>query len=184
MKQDKELILVAPTMEYEQQAIQFIDEVDRVDLDPNNRFAGFAHLNEYRNNYADWLDYLERKQHEETVPEGHVPANTFFAVRKGDDKIVGIIDIRHKLNEYLLLYAGHIGYSVVPSERRKGYGYQQLLLALEFCKKLGIDRVLITCNDYNIGSYKTIEKAGGVLENKILNTHSGAIERRYWIDNR
>lgn len=180
---DNELILVAPSMEYEQQALNLIDEISTTDTDTNFKFAGCAHLQDYHNDYREWLIRLKNKLSEETVPAGHVTANTFFAVRKRDNKVVGIIDIRHKLNDYLLKYAGHIGYSVLPSERRKGYGYQQLVLALEFCKTLGIKRVLITCNDYNVASYKTIEKAGGVLENKIVNPESDALERRYWIDN-
>lgn len=177
-----ELILITPTAEYEQQAVNLIDEVSVTDLDDNLRFAGFAHLQEYRDKFEEWLVRLRNMANEETVTVGHMPANTFFAVRKSDNKVVGIIDVRHRLNDYMLKYAGHIGYTVLPSERRKGYGYQQLLLALDFCKSIGISRVLITCNDYNIPSAKTIEKAGGVLENKIINPDSGELERRYWID--
>lgn len=117
------------------------------------------------------------------MPEGYVTANTFFTVRKEDNKLVGIINIRHKLNNYLLNYGGHIGYSILPSERRKGYAYRQLLLGLNFCKKLNIDKVLVTCKEYNIGSIKTIEKAGGILENTIFNESKGVNERRYWINN-
>ena len=177
-----ELILVTPTAEYEQQAINLIDEVSATDVDPNLRFAGFAHLQEYRDSFAEWLVRLQNMAHEETVAVGHMPANTFFAVRKSDSKVVGIVDVRHRLNDYMLKYAGHIGYTVLPSERRKGYGYQQLVLALNFCKSIGIDRVLITCNDYNTASAKTIEKVGGVLENKIINPVNGELERRYWVD--
>ena len=177
-----DLVLVLPTAEYEQQAINLIDEVSETDIDPDFRFAGFAHLNEYRNNFEKWLERVKYMSREDTVIAGHVPANTLFAVRKSDGKVVGIIDIRHRLNDYMLKYAGHIGYTVLPSERLKGYGYQQLMLALEFCKSIGLDRVLITCADENIASAKTIEKAGGVLENKVLNPHSGHYERRYWIE--
>ena len=94
----------------------------------------------------------------------------------------GIINVRHELNDYLFKYGGHIGYSILPSERRKGYAYKQLLLALEFCKELNIQKVLVTCVDYNIGSRKTIEKAGGILENNVFNPDKNVEERRYWID--
>lgn len=177
-----DLVLVSPTMEYEQQAISFIDEVLQTDLDENIRFAGFALLNAYRDNYGDWLKYLEKMSDEVTVVDGRVPANTFFAIRKTDNKIVGIIDIRRRLNDYLFLYAGHIGYTVLPSERQKGYGYQQLILALDFCKSVNISKVLIMCADYNVASYKTIEKAGGILETQIPNPHKNVLERRYWIN--
>ena len=176
-----ELVLVTPTLEHKQQAINLIVEVSSTDIDPNFRFAGFAHLDEYRYQYPQWLERIQNNTSEYTVPEGHVPANTFFAVRKSDGKIVGIIDVRHRLNDYMLKYAGHIGYTVLPSERRKGYGYQQLMLALEFCKSIGINRALLVCNDYNLASARTIEKAGGILENKIMNS-SGQYERRYWIE--
>lgn len=177
-----DLVLISPNIEYEQQAINLIDEVSATDMDENFRFAGFAHLEEYRDNFTKWLDYLHAKTKQETAPAGHVSPNTFFAVRKSDGKVVGIIDVRHRLNDYLYKYSGHIGYTVLPSERRKGYGYQQLMLALQFCKSIGMDRALITCNDYNIARAKTIVKAGGVLENTILNPDSGEYERRYWIE--
>ena len=179
---DYDLILAVPTVEHEQQAINLIDEASATDIDPEMRFAGFANLAEYRDNYLGWLDLLKAHAYEETLPVGRVPASTFFSVRKSDGKVVGIIDIRHRLNDYLLNYAGHIGYTILPSERRNCYGYQQLMLALDFCKSIGINRVLITCADDNVASAKTIEKAGGVLENKILNTENGRCVRRYWVD--
>lgn len=71
----------------------------------------------------------------------------------------------------------------MPSERQKGYAYKQLLLGLEFCKKINIRKVLITCAEYNIGSRKTIEKAGGILENIVFDQNKNTNERRYWIEN-
>lgn len=90
-----------------------------------------------------------------------------------------MIDIRHRLNEYLLQFGGNIGYSVRPSQRRKGYATEMLALALEECRKLGIDRALVTCDKTNIGSAKTIQKNGGVLENEVL--EGDRITQRYWI---
>jgi len=180
---EDELILVKPSKEYKNQAINLIDEVDKVDTDPNIRFSGFNSLEEYKENYEEWLTFIEKQLNKETVQEGLVTANTFFTVRKSDNKLVGIINIRHELNEYLFNYGGHIGYSILPSERRKGYAYKQLLLGLEFCKKINIKNVLITCVDYNIGSSKTIEKAGGVLENIVFNPDKQTNQKRYWIKN-
>ena len=180
---EDELILVIPTEEYEQQAINLIEEVDKIDLDKNIRFSGFNSLEEYKNNYKEWLIYIQNQLKKETVQEGLVTANTFFTIRKKDNKLVGIINVRHELNDYLFNYGGHIGYSILPRERRKGYAYKQLFLALEFCKSLNIKKVLVTCVDYNIGSRKTIEKAGGVLENIVFNHNKNVDERRYWIDN-
>ena len=178
---EEELILVKPSMEHEKQAINFIDEVEKVDLDENIRYSGMSSLQEYKNNYGEWLNKLEIYSKKETIPDGKVVDNTFFTVRKRDNKIVGIISIRHELNEYLYNFGGHIGYSILPSERRKGYAYKQLLLGLEFCKKINLKRVLITCIDYNIGSSKTIEKVGGELENIIYNPQKEENFKRYWI---
>ena len=89
------------------------------------------------------------------------------------------MNIRHSLNEYLLKYGGHIGDGIRPSERRKGYATKMIALALEECKKLGIDRVLITCNKANIGSAKSIINNGGTLENEVIKDND--IMQRYWI---
>ena len=91
-----------------------------------------------------------------------------------------MIDIRHRLNDYLLNFGGHIDYSVRKSERQKGYATEMLALALIECMKLNIKRVLITCDKDNIASAKTIINNGGILENEIL--EGSGITQRYWIN--
>ena len=113
------------------------------------------------------------------MPPQLVPETLFLTVRTEDDCLVGMIDIRHRLNEYLMLFGGHIGYSVRPTERRKGYAKEQLRLALPYCKQIGIEKALITCYKDNIGSAKTIQANGGVLENEL--PEEGRITQRYWI---
>ena len=103
----------------------------------------------------------------------------FLAIREEDNKLVGMINIRHTLNEYLYNYGGHIGYSVRKIERRKGYAKEMLKIALEECIKLGIEKVLITCDVDNIASAKTIKSCGGILENEVPN--DGRLNQRYWI---
>lgn len=176
-----EIILERPNIKHKEQAINFIEEVEKFEPNERIRYSGFSSLQDYKENYEDWLEKIEVCTKKETLPEGRVMADVFFSVRKSDNKIVGIIDIRHALNDYLYNYGGHIGYSVIPSERRKGYAYKQLLLGLEYCKSIGINRVLITCLDYNIGSSKTIEKAGGELENIVKNEEKNETFKRYWI---
>lgn len=90
-----------------------------------------------------------------------------------------MIDIRHRLNDYLFQYGGNIGYSIRKSERRKGYATEMLGLALEECKRMNMDKVLVTCNKCNDGSAKTIKKNGGRLENEVL--EDGELIQRYWI---
>ena len=178
-----ELILVKPSIEYKKQAINFIEEMELDQVNTNERkyYPGFSGLQEYKNNYEKWLEKIDSYTKKETLPEDKVIGSVFFSVRKSDNKVVGIINIRHEFNDYLYNYGGHIGYSILPSERRKGYGYEQLKLGLEFCKSIGIKRVLITCLDNNIGSSKTIEKAGGVLENVVREEQEGKMLKRYWI---
>lgn len=96
------------------------------------------------------------------------------------NKILGVVNIRHRLNEGLLSRGGHIGYGITPSERRKGYATEILRLALDKAKELGIERALVTCDKDNIGSAKTITKNGGILESEIL--YDGAVIQRYWIE--
>ena len=131
-----EIILVKPAIEYKEQAINLIEEVEKVDTDEKIRYPGFSRLQEYKDNYEEWLKRIDKYTKKENLPEGRVPASVFFSIRKRDNKLVGIIDIRHELNDYLYNYGGHIGYSILPSERRKGYAYKQLMLGLEFCKKI------------------------------------------------
>lgn len=93
--------------------------------------------------------------------------------------MVGAVNIRHRLNEQLLLNGGHIGDGVRPSERGKGIGTRMITLALEECKKLGIRDVLMVCDKENAASARTIQKNGGILENEVL--ADGVAEQRYWI---
>lgn len=96
-------------------------------------------------NYDEWLELVENNSDEKTVRSDWVVSSTFFAVRKSDSKIVGIIDIRHYLNDFLKNYGGHIGYAVRPTERHKGYATQMLEQGLEYCKTIGLERVMLCC---------------------------------------
>lgn len=130
--------------------------------------------------FEGWYNDFKNNLSEDTVSPNLVSCTTFIAVREEDNKIVGMISIRHRLNEYLLRLGGHIGYSVRASERRKGYASRMLKQALVQCKELDIYRVLITCNKNNIGSAKTILNNGGILENEIMG--KDRITQRYWIE--
>ena len=114
--------------------------------------------------YEQWLTHNTNNRQESTVSIGWVPATTFFAVRKRDLKIVGVIDIRHNLeNDFLAEYGGHIGYSVRPGERKKGYATEILKMGIEYAKSLNMEKLMIACFSDNIPSIRTITKCGGVL---------------------
>lgn len=131
--------------------------------------------------YEDWLTHTQAYRKAENAQSDWVPSTTFFAVRKTDQHIVGIIDIRHHINHpFLRSYAGHIGYAVRPSERRKGYASEMLQLGLDYAYSLGIEEVMLGCYADNIGSYRTIEKQGGILTEEKQDTN-GRNVRIYWI---
>ena len=132
--------------------------------------------------YEQWLILNTNNRHENTVSSGWVEATTFFVVRKDDKKIIGMIDIRHNLgNDFLAQYGGHIGYSVCPNERKKGYATEMLRMGLEYAKSLNIEKVMLACYSDNIPSIRTIEKCGGELsETKCY--PDGKPVNIYWID--
>lgn len=130
----------------------------------------------------EWLDQVEALRRPETTPPQLVPSTQYIYVRESDSKVVGVIQIRHCFNEFLEKYAGHIGYSVCPTERRKGYATQMLRLALPACKALGLDMVLISCVEGNEGSKRTILRNGGVYESTVYEPGEGVYLERYWID--
>ena len=117
-----------------------------------------------------------------TLPEGKVLSTQFLTVRESDNRVVGMLQVRHYLNDYLEKFGGHIGYSVRPSERRKGYATEQLRQALIWCKEeLGLERVMITCYTTNEASRKTILSQGGVYDGTSHEPDKGKDLERYWI---
>ncbi len=171
-----DLKLVFPTEEYKKQVQEYLQEhFDNHEYELN----GDGGLDTIKN-FDKWLEKIKNDVSEKTVEKGRVPATLFLAVRKSDNKVVGMLQIRHYLNESLLKNGGHIGDGVRPSQRRKGYATQMIRLALEECKKLGIQRVLMVCYKDNIGSRKSILRNGGILENE-LPAENNRIDQRYWI---
>ena len=169
--------LIEPTMEYDRQ----IQAYRREFLETEGSMDGCGSLRRFETT-REWLDQVEALRRPETTPPQLVPSTQYIYVRESDSKVVGVIQIRHCFNEFLEKYAGHIGYSVCPTERRKGYATLMLRLALPACKALGLDRVLISCVEGNEGSKRTILRNGGVYESTVYEPGEGVYLERYWID--
>ena len=172
-----DLKLIKLTKAYEAQLGEMIDEW-RADQELNHTNRSPWAI--FKNDYHD-LDYYLKHLELKTATEDKVPDSVFFLLDGDRDRLLGAVNIRHYLNDALLKEGGHIGDGIRPSERRKGYATELVRLALEECRKLGIQRVLMTCDKDNVGSARSIIKNGGVLENEFINS-DGEIEQRYWID--
>jgi predicted acetyltransferase len=143
----------------------------------------FLHYYEEGMSLGRYLEVLDERERGVNLPPDHVPSTFLFAFV--GERIVGRVAIRHTLNDGLQRAGGHIGYVVVPEFRRQGHATRILRLALQFAHtELGLDRVLVTCDDDNIGSIRAIENNGGVLENVISGPDLDKPKRRYWIDAR
>ncbi len=132
---------------------------------------------------VDWPSYLAglaQLQRGVTTSPKWVPSHLLVATV--DDVIVGRTSIRHQLNDWLLEFGGHIGYCVLPSFRRHGHATEILRQSLVIARSVGVDRVLITCDDTNIGSATVIERCGGVQDPEWPLTDEALPKRRYWID--
>ncbi|TCK92657.1 putative acetyltransferase [Natranaerovirga hydrolytica] len=173
----EEIRLVKPSIEYGEDIMQFRKEI--MEANDNDSFAGCGSL-EKSSTAEYWLNLLAEKESVDTCPAGSVTSNTYIAVRISDNKIVGVIDLRHHIDHPILgSWGGHMGYSIRPGERNKGYAKEILRLNLQHCKDRNMVRVMITCSVDNIASEKTIIANGGVFEKQIY--VDGEYIKRYWI---
>lgn len=174
MRQNMKLIKVSA--EYAEQIQEYRQEF----LDAGDSMDGCGSLRRI----ADPMEYIKKcmdYESPETLPEGRVIATQFLFVREEDNRLVGMIQVRHYFNDYLSKYGGNIGYSIRPSERQKGYAKAMLGAVLPFCREIKLEKILITCNDNNIASEKTIISNGGIYESTVYEPDENINLKRFWI---
>lgn len=169
----KELVLSELTPELEYAFWEFY-QVLKSDGDAERWLVGCEDLN-----YPQIMERLKYWKTGQNLPANWVPSSSFFLLCDG--RMLGRSSFRHQLNEFLTNIGGHIGYYIRPEERQKGYGTEILRLTLIRAKELGLDRVLVTCDESNIASRKIIKRNGGTLENIYFENGIKEPKRRYWI---
>lgn len=164
--------LIKPSVQMETMIVDFVSEFKEHKEDTINGCCGLTRFNDY----SEWIQYINKVENG-LIPD-RISSSTFVAVDKLSNAVVGIIDIKHSLSkEYY--YSGHIGYSIRPSLRGKGYGTEILRLSILKAKELNIEKLLLTCKKSNIASQKVIKGNNGLMEKEIL--EDGKIFLVYWI---
>lgn len=166
-----------PSEAREADAMEFLAEF----IKANTVIHGSGGFDLYAGDYAGWLNRVREDKVRE-FSEKRVPAETYFLIRESDNKIVGVISIRLKLNKALWNFGGNVGFSIRPSERRKGYNKINLFLGLCVCKNREIEAVLISCEKRNIASAKSIQALGGKLLYEYMDEELGYEIQNYVID--
>lgn len=177
----KKFYLEKPNKKHQKEAIEYINEF----INNNSQIHGSGGLDRYlqTNTFEEWLIHTKNMKNKNyALVCNFVPSTTYFLIREEDNKIIGMIDLRHELNEYLAKISGHIGYAIRPTERKKGYAKIQLYLCLIKAQKLGLEKVMISCDETNIASSKTIEALGGIFEREEYDKEKNRTVRVYWIN--
>ena len=172
--------LVFPNIQYKEKAIAYIREF----YEHNSEINGSGALDRYlkESTYEQWLAKVQADMDIANIKPPKVPALTYFYVREEDEKIVGTVNIRLALNDFLRKEGGHIGYSIRPTERRKHYGTELLREALKVCDTIGIRQVIMTCDKSNQASAGVIKNCNGKLQAEFYSEHYGEMIQRYVIN--
>ncbi|MCR2821274.1 GNAT family N-acetyltransferase [Lederbergia panacisoli] len=168
------VFLLKPTLELQEEYLGFYQEWkgSQEDMVP-------WVISKDPSDFQGMVQFLMDNERGENLPDNWVPDSTFWLVTESK-KIIGAVNIRHRLTETLFNSGGHIGYGIRPSERKKGYATKLLELSLEKAKELGINKALVVCDENNVASEKTILKNGGIPDNSFIEKN-GNIIKRFWI---
>lgn len=171
--------LVFPTIAYKLKAIDFIDEF----YEYSSAINGSGSLDRFlkESTYEAWLDKIAADIDIANVQPPRVPALTYFFVREEDEKIIGMVNLRLALNDFIKNEAGHIGYCIRPTERGRHYASEMLMLALKVYDCIGISDIILTCDKDNPASAKTIISCGGKLDDEFYSEVFGEVIQRYII---
>ena len=172
----EDYIFIRPTIEYAEQIAEYRKEF----LEAGDSMDGTGPLRRM-GEPIEYISFCTACENPATTPKDLVPATQFLFIRTSDNKLIGMLQVRHCFNDFLEKFGGHIGYSVRPNERRKGYAGKMLKKALRFCKEIGLEKVLITCVDGNIGSEKAILGNGGIYESTVVKPNENVRMKRFWI---
>lgn len=169
------LSLIRPTADLAQDFHQMILEFRK-----NGEMSIEASYDRCSQDFPTYLKYCQDLEIGKKLPEGFVSSTTFWLVRNMS-RVIGISHLRHHLSPGLKIEGGHIGYSIRPSERKKGYGTKQLNLVLQACRQFEMEKVMITCDFDNIGSIQIIENNGGIRTGEAISPRSNKKVFHYWI---
>ncbi|MBO4484365.1 MAG: GNAT family N-acetyltransferase [Lachnospiraceae bacterium] len=172
MNSENDLILISPSEDMKEEILGYRDEHFAFGDRQVHGTGGLA----YFDDFDAWLTRIR------TIRDGNpadgVQTSTFFSKRVSDGKLIGCIKIHHTLTDELRS-GGHIAYGIRPSERGRGYGKQQLQLALEFARTLSLEEVIIACDKDNAASARTAMSCGGILVKEF--TEDGVAKQHYVI---
>jgi len=170
---------VFPNKDYKDNAIEFINEFHTYNSDINGSGALDTYLNE--SSYEKWIEKVITDIDIANIESGRVPSFSYFYVRETDNKIIGMINIRLALNDFLRNEGGHIGYCIRPTERRQHYATNMLNEALVFCKTIGLDNIIVSCDKSNIASANVIKNCGGILDAEFYSDTFNEVIQKYII---
>ncbi|MCW3125180.1 MAG: GCN5-related N-acetyltransferase [Bacteroidetes bacterium] len=167
--------LVRPSAQYKASFTEAAREIEAEGL------GGFLKASYDENDFQKYCDTVNNLAHGIGLAAGNVSETIFWMVDDSDN-FIGNVSIRHSLTDHLFIFGGHIGYIIAPRSRGRGYGTLILMLSLPEASALGLDKVLVTCDNTNTASARIIEKNGGIFENEMYSETRKVWKRRYWID--